>query len=258
MAKQGVEGVARHLSAVGHVEKGVIGLDVGEALKPFVFLDAAQFFALHLGDDASGLVRVVGGGGELGKRRLHGLGEQFFAQARVVGGPTLVGHPRQKGAGVEVNAMRVQAAIGPVGGHIAAFWVAVCVLGAIGADDARPTLAIGLGQKQTLAGEPRHDVIGAIIRQTDGAQGERIGFDRRHVQGGADVGQAVLALWVKLHQARGEVVAAGFQIHATRQAEITNRVAGAGVGVTRLGDGLDGRAELGLGRLVAEGVAPLK
>ena len=109
-----------------------------------------------------------------------------------------------------------------------------------------------------MARQPCHHVISAVVGQSDRAQGEGIRLDGRHAKGGADVGQGVITLGVKFHQARGEVVAARFKIDATRQPEIADGIGRTRVGVARLGDGRDGCAELGLGRLLAESVAPLE
>ena len=146
VAEQGVEGATGQLAPVLHVEVGVIVLYVREAAPPFGLFDAAKLFTVNLGDDARGLVGIVGRGRELGQRRVHGLRQQLFTQAWGVRGAAIVGHPLQEQTRVEVNAMGMQAAIGAVGGHVAAFGVAVGVLCVVGADDARPAFAVGLGQ----------------------------------------------------------------------------------------------------------------
>ena len=187
MAKQGVESATGQLAFVLQVKIGVVCLDVGETIPPFGLLNPTQFLALDFCNDTRCLVRVVRRGRELGQSRVHRLRQQFLTQARGVRWATIVSHPLQKQAGIEVNAMRVQATVGAVGGHVAALWVAVGVLCAIGADDARPALAIGFGQQQTLLGQPRHDVIRAIVGQADGAQGEGVGLDWCDTQGFANV-----------------------------------------------------------------------
>ena len=150
VTKQGVESAARQLALVLQVEVGVVCLDVGEAAPPFGLFNAAELFALDFGDDFGGLIGVLRRWGQLGQRRVHRLRQQLLTQPWGVGRATIVGHPLQKQTGVEVHTMRMQAAVGAAGGHVPAFGVAVGVLGTIGADDASPALAVGLGQQQTL------------------------------------------------------------------------------------------------------------
>ena len=153
--------------------------------------------------------------------------------------------------------MRVQAAVGAAGGQVAALGVAVGVLGAVGADDTGPAFLVGLGQQQAVVRKPHHHVVGAVVGDTNRAVGI-LGFARHHVQGGADLFKGEVTLGLELAQLGSKVVAAGLQVNRARNAEIAHRVDRAFVGVARLGNGGDRRAELGLSGLLAEHVAPLE
>ena len=81
--------------------------------------------------------------------------------------------------------MRVQAAVGPIGRHVTAFWIAVGMLVSVRADHASPALGVGFGQQQALAGQPRQHIVGAVVSDMDGFVGalDRAGH---HIKGGAD------------------------------------------------------------------------
>ena len=116
---------------------------------------------------------------------------------------------------------------------------------------------IRAGQQQAVVGQPDHHVIGAVVGDADRAvHGRHV--TRHDVKGFAYLGQGEVTFGMELNQHGREVVAAGFQVNRAREAKVTHRVNRAGVGVTRIGDGLDGRGVLALGRLFVEHVAPLK
>ena len=153
--------------------------------------------------------------------------------------------------------MRVQAAVSPAGGQVAALGVAVSVLGVVGADHAGPAFLVRLGQQHPVIGQPDHHVICAIVRNANRAVGV-LGLAGRHVQGGANLLKGEITLGVELAQLGSKVVAARLHVDRARNAEVTHRIASAGVGVASIGNRSDGRAELGLGGLLTEHVTPLE
>ena len=80
----------------------------------------------------------------------------------------------------------MQAAVSPVCRHITALWVAVGMLGSVGAHHASPALGVGFGQQQPLIGQPGQHVVSAVVGDVDGFKHtlDRAG---RHVKGGADL-----------------------------------------------------------------------
>ena len=130
-------------------------------------------------------------------------------------GATVVGDPLHKGVAVQIDAMAVHAAVGPVKGHIAALWVAVGMLGTVGADDTGPALGVSAREQQTLLRQPSQHVIVAIVSEPNRAGATRLGRAGRHVQGGADVGQHELAVGVELSQNRTPFGLVRLEVDAT-------------------------------------------
>ena len=114
-------------------------------------------------------------------------------------GATVIGHPLHKGVAVQIDAVAVHTAERAVKGHIAALWVAVGMLRAVGADDTGPALGVGATEQQTLAGQPDQHIVSAIVGEPNRAGATRLGRAGRHVQGGADIGQYELAVGVELN-----------------------------------------------------------
>ena len=94
--------------------------------------------------------------------------------------------------------MRVQAAVRPPTGQVAALGVAVSMAGGVGALYAHPALGVRAGQNHTLLGQPRGHIVSAIVRQAHGAGAKRA----HHLGGDAEtvtyLGQSVITVRVEL------------------------------------------------------------
>ena len=233
-------------------------MDVGKALVPAVALDPIDLALFGRLDHLRGHVWVTVVGFEFRNGAGHRLDQQFITQAGGVLGAAVGRHPVEERAAVQFGAVAVVAAVRTHGGVIAALRSAVGMLGMVGADDAGPALTVRAAQDQAIVGQPGHHVVVTVVGQFDRpVGGARLA--RHHAQGVADLRQGELPLRVELDQARDEALTAGLQVYAARQPEVTHRVDRASVGVAGVGDGRDGRAEVGLGRLhLGEGVAPLE
>ena len=154
--------------------------------------------------------------------------------------------------------MAVIAAVRAIQRLVAALDVAVCVFGMVRADDAAPALVVDPRQHHVVVRQPRQHVVLAGVAYLDALDLGGVGFRRHNAQRRAHVIQRVLAVRVELDQPRLEVVPAPLQVDAAGDAAVADGVGRAWVSVARVGDGGDGCGEVGLGRLFAEGVAPLE
>ena len=130
----------------------------------------------------------------------------------------------------------MQTAVSPHTGVVTPLGVAVGMFVAVGAHDARPTLAIGATDDQAILGQPRKDVVGAVILYLDRPVCVGFNFTRHDTKRVHNLRQAKLTLGVKLGQDRGKFVALGLEVDATRYPKISHRITRAFIGVPSLGD----------------------
>ena len=257
MAVDCVEIGARHLAALMQVEICVIADQVRPALPPVRLLDAPGLAAVHLGHHGGGLSGQRWRGLEHADGLLHGALQQLLAQARHMPRAALLGHPRKETRAVKVDAVRVQAAERPPAGQIAALGVAVGVLVGLRAHHAHPALAVGRRQRQPALRQPGGHIVGAVVGEANRAGASGLGGAGHHAHRRADLAQRELAVALPVDQARHEPVAPRLEIDRPGQAEVSHRVARAGVSEPCGRDGADCCGELGLAGLLAESVAPL-
>jgi len=170
----------------------------------------------------------------------------------------VIADPLQEHRRVKLKAVRVQAAVRTIGGHVAALGVAVGVLGAVRADHASPAFLVRAGQQQTVIRKPHHHVVCAVVRNADRAEDvARVG-GWRDLKGGAYLGQSKVALWMELDQHRRKPLTPRFKVDRAGQTEVAYRVDRAGVGVASVSNGFDGGGVLALGGLFVEHITPLE
>ena len=146
----------------------------------------------------------------------------------------------------------------PVERTVASLDGAVGVLVLVGTDDRQPARVVDATKDHALIRQPLQDGVVARVREPQRDVGGGVGLVGHDVEGSADLVQGEFTLRVELDQPGGERLATGLEVDRAGDTEVAHRVSRAGVGVACLGDRLDRGDERRLGRLVSEGVAPLK
>ena len=100
--------------------------------------------------------------------------------------------------------------------------------------------------------------IAARVADVDAAKGRSVRFGRLDLQRLANLLQRVFAGRMKLDQPRRKQTAPLLQVDAARDAAVAHGIGRAGVGIARVGNRLDRRGKVALGRLLAECVTPLE
>ena len=186
------------------------------------------------------------------------FGQQFIPQPGHGARAAVVANPLQERRAVQMFAMAMITAEGPIKGVIARLNLPVRMLSSVRADNPKPPFRVLPRQNQALLVQPSKHVILAGVAQSQRALRCGVGRGGRDAQGIAYLREGKFARMVESHKPGLVSAAPRLEVDATRQTKIPHGVCRAGIGVARRRDGVHRCGKLALGRLVAESVAPLK